>query len=218
MEDITVKKFRKSIKSYFKRIKYSFKYDYEWLKVLNSPFIGLKIKWYFGKISIGIPYFLPRKWVKVTKIDCEKLLQEDIQRCLPERMNGRTWEYYKNHKKPVPIKYFGINYTSLGWKTKWNDYRFEWAPSLSIVIFGKQLFIWVIPKCNYDQILVSDCYWEAWINYNFRTNSKLSKKERLLELFKIYSCSWGNDEKGYTDYYLYILKDKYLNFYKNNKI
>ena len=63
-----------------KKLIKTIKYNLLFLKVLNSPFKGLKLKWYFGEIKHGTPYFLPRKWVKVTKEDCEKLLQDDLER------------------------------------------------------------------------------------------------------------------------------------------
>ena len=43
--------------------KYRVKPNVVWLKVFNSPLKGLKLKWYFGEIKHGTPYFLPRKWV-----------------------------------------------------------------------------------------------------------------------------------------------------------
>ena len=45
-----------------KKLKYIIE-DLKWLKVLNSPFKPFTVKWYVGKTQIGIPYFLPRKWV-----------------------------------------------------------------------------------------------------------------------------------------------------------
>ena len=152
-------------------------YNLSFLGVLNSPFRGLKLKWYFGDIEHGTPYFLPRKWVK---------------------------------NKPVPIKYFGFNFTTLGWKTKQEDYRFEWSPSISLVIFGKQLFIEVLPNVDMSKsIVVLDCYWEAWLTYYYNTDKTKSKEERLEELYKKYSCTWGNEKDGYVDYYPYILKEDY---------
>ena len=127
-----------SLKEKCLNIKRSIKYNFFFLKVLNSPFKGLWLKWYFGEIKHGTPYFLPRKWIKVTKEDCEKYLQDDLDRFKKHGWKideGRTWEFYKNHQKPIPIKYFGFDFTTLGWKTKWNDYRFEWPPSISIVLF-----------------------------------------------------------------------------------
>ncbi len=39
---------------------------FEFLKIYNSPFLHPKVKFYFGPIAIGTPYFLPRNWVKAT--------------------------------------------------------------------------------------------------------------------------------------------------------
>ena len=194
----------------------SIKYKLSFLGVLNSPFKGLKLKWYFGNIEHGTPYFLPRKWVKCNKEDAlnswNNLKKEN--RTIYEKYNGNIeqWtEYYiKSFKKPVQIKYFGIHFTTLGWKTKWNEYRFEWNPSISLVIFGKQLFIELIPNIKIDDYLVAiDCYWEAWLNYKYRTDKNKSTEERVEELQKIYSCTWGNSKKGYINYYPVILKNKY---------
>ena len=58
-------------------------------------------------------------------------------------------------------------------------------------------------------IVVLDCYWEAWLTYCYNTDKTKSKKERLKELKEKYTCTWGNKETGYVDYYPYILKQKY---------
>ena len=189
---------------------HSLLYHFDYLGVLNSPFKGLKLKWYFGKIQHGIPYFLPRKWVKMTKADCEEALQRDLENAEKhgwKYTTNRTWEYYKNHTKPVQIKYFGFDSCSLGWKTKWDDYRFEWSPCYSLVIFGKQICVWVFPNIEKSTVGVY-CYWEAWLNYRLTDKTK-SKEERIKELKTKYSCTWGNSDTGYVDYYPIILKEKY---------
>lgn len=170
----------------FKRILSNLEHDYGWLRVINSPFVKLKweFKWY-KKPTLGTPYFLPRR----------------IQ---------------KSKNKPdylefIPIKYFGINYWSLGWKTKWSDtdIRFEWGPGLSLVLFGTQLVIYPVPDCDFYSI--SD-YWEAWIIYNKHTDKTKSIKERLRESIELYPAKWIKYEEGKqisVDYWNYILKDKY---------
>lgn len=145
--------------------------------IYNSPFKRLKLKWYFGKIACGTPYFLPRRWV---------------------------------NSKAIPIKFFGINYNGLGWKIKWSntDYRFEFNPGLSIVLFGLQLMVWLLPNVGKDSLEISS-YWEAFLVYNNHTNKNLSVENRLKECRKLYSCTWSNNNSK-TDYYNYILKKKYL--------
>lgn len=116
----------------------------------------------------------------------------------------------KNNKF-VPIKYFGINYWSLGWKTKWSntDVRFEWDPGLSIVLFGTQIVIYPTPSC-FDNTLSH--YWEAWIIYNKHTDKTKTVEERIKESMELYPAKWVKYEEGKqisVNYWNYILKDKY---------
>lgn len=201
------------------RIKYkvtSFKYHWNYLHVLNSPFKGLMLDIYWGDIKKGVPYFLPRHKAKMTKEDCEEALRKDKERLLPIWTENKDWTYYKNRVKFVPTKYLGIDYTTLGSKTKFDDFRFEWAPMYSFVIMGKQLHITVKPRIESieDKSLIEDIYWEAWLNYHYKTDKKKSKVERLKELKEKYSCTYithsSDKERIETDYYPVILKEKYL--------
>jgi len=99
------------------KLKYTLE-RFRWLKVLFSPFKPFSIKCYIGKTQVGVPYFLPRKWV-----------------------NNKDKPGYM---KAVPLK-VGFNYCSLGWKTKWSDtdFRHEWNPVLSFVCFGYQIALTV---------------------------------------------------------------------------
>lgn len=84
----------------------------------RSPFVFPKIKFYFGRLAYGTPYFYPRRWVKSK----EK----------------------KGWLTPVPKK-IGFDFVQLGWKIKWTptDYRFEWAPLISFVFFKWQVCVFV---------------------------------------------------------------------------
>ncbi len=208
----------KKIIRYIKTKISNFKYNWDYLGVLNSPFVGLELKWYFGKIKHGTPYFLPRKWVKCNFEDGLKAwdkLGEYYQKAYLRSQTQQEWieKYTKSYTKPIPIKYFGFDYTSLGWKTKWNEYRFEWSPSISLIIFGKQLFIAILPKMSKkpgDTTRRADIYWEAYLTYKYRTDKSKSKQERLKQTMKLYSCTWLNTDKEYFNYYPLILKKKYI--------
>lgn len=176
------------MKKLINKIKYwlrAFQYNCSFLGVLNSPFKKLKLHWYFGEIKIGHPYFLPSRLCK-----------------------SKTKPGYM---KFVPIKYFGITWNTLGWKTKWGDYRFEWNPGISLVIFGKQLHVSIRPDTDADYW---DSYWEAWLNYNYKTDKNRSKLFRLKQLFDIYDCTWthydDNNKEVLVNHYHLILKNKYL--------
>ena len=201
----------------FKQWISNIRYNWSYLGVLNSPFVGLRLKWYFGEIKHGTPYFLPRKWIKCNMGDALKSWDKlgEPSKIAFEKTKGKEKylsDYVKSYTKPISIKYFGFNFTTLGWKTKWGDYRFEWAPCYSLVIFGKQLFVCVLPKMDKkadDHAIRQDCYWEAWLTYNYRTDKSKSKTERIQNTIKQYSCTWGSEKEGYTNYYPLILKMKY---------
>lgn len=231
-----------------KKIINKIKYNLSFFGVLNSPFKGLKLKFYFGKISCGAPYFLPRKWVKITD---EELLEDFCNKnkvnssdkgylefiidgsdfsasflktdtCVTENayfisreeLYIKYLEYKERHKKylkPKPIKYFGINWCALGWKTKFSSFRYEFPPQLSIVLFGKQFCIWIIP--NIVDTYHDHIYWESYLTYKYKT--KGTKKERLLQLVEKHTCIWShyeNDEEIQTNHYYDILKPKYLRY------
>jgi len=195
------------------RIKY-FLNDFAYLRVYISPFKAPKLKWYFGKIAIGTPYFLPRKWVKGTHKLIHDAFLEHIER--EKRFNelnpnhARTIKSYdeiyeerKNYSYAVPKK-IGFDFVSLGWKTKYDDYRHEWNPMISFVFFKWQIALMMIP--DHDSH-----YWESWLYY--RKETKGDTAERIAQCRKKAPQTWtsySGDEKETTDYYNLILKKKWL--------
>lgn len=150
----------------------------EFLKVFRSPFKSPKIKFYFGKIKIGTPHFLPRKWIASEK---------------------------EGYMKAIPKK-IGMDIVPLGWKTKFDDYRYEYSPLISFVAFKKQFVILF-------EIEDRSVYWESWLYYHYQTDKNLSKEERIKicidknpMTYKVYS---GKDMVT-VDYYKKILKKKYI--------
>lgn len=124
-----------------------------------------------------------------------------------------NWYFYKTYRK---FK-FRFKITNLGWKTKYDEYRFEWDPQITITIGKYEIRIVFVPKTNKDILI--DCYWEAWLTYKNETDGNLSINERLKQLFNLYSCTWSNYDKNgnktIIDYYPLILKSKYISLYKN---
>ena len=81
------------------------------LQLINSPFKRPKLKWYFGKIVIGTPYFLPRVIDKKTN----------------------TFK-----PKKIGFDFVGLGWKT---KWDDTDYRFEWAPLASFVFFKWQVAV-----------------------------------------------------------------------------
>ena len=190
---------------------------FRWLKVLNSPFKAFSIRFYAGKIRIGVPYFYPRKWVKGTPKLINEAILKHVER--EERFNKSNpdsarkiksfeelYNEYKNYRFPVPLK-VGFSYCSLGWKTKYDDFRHEWNPVLSFVFFGYQIALTFYSPYGSH-------YWEPWLYYEYRTDKTKSKRERIEQCIKEAPETWTsskhNEEPVTTDYYTKILKQKYL--------
>ena len=195
---------------------------FEYIRAFNSPFKSPRLKWHFGKIAIGTPYFYPRRWVKPT----QQMLIDNAKKEIEERKRwneanekyGNTpktipsieelCEEKKNYKFPVPKK-IGFDFVGLGWKTKWTDtdYRFEWAPLISFVFFKWQIAVMLeVPNPHH--------YWVCWLTYVNDTNKDLSTKTRI-KLAKeinpeVWTSSYGNGKKETICYWDKVLKDKWL--------
>lgn len=151
------------------------------LKTLWSPFKLFKLKWYIGKVAIGTPYFLPRKWVK-----CKNK---------------------PGYSKAVPKK-IGLDLVGLGWKTKWSDtdYRFEWNPCLSFVFFGYQIAVIVVapePTHYWEAWLYYEYNTDKSLSK--RERIKLCQKE-----FSLVWSTYKDSTKIDINYYEHVLKSKYL--------
>ena len=192
------------------KIKYFFK-QFVFLKALNSPFKPFKLKWYIGKISIGTPYFFPRKWVDLNEKEIEVKAQKKYDKLDEEFKTKVTLEHYKQQykdtQKTTP-KLIGFDFVGLGWKTKWTstDYRFEWSPLISFVFFKWQIaLMFIAPK--------EDHYWTSWLYYEYNTDKSKSKRERIEQCQKEFPQNWTqykNGNKETINYYKFILKEKYL--------
>jgi hypothetical protein len=192
------------------KIKYFFK-QFVFLKALNSPFKPFKLKWYIGKISIGTPYFFPRKWVDLNEKEVEAKAKERYDKLNEELKTKVTLDHYKQHykntQKAIP-KLIGFDFVELGWKTKWSstDYRFEHSPLISFVFFKWQIaLMFIAPEPNH--------YWTSWLYYEYNTNKSFSKRERIKQCQKEFPQNWTqykNGNKETINYYKFILKEKYL--------
>lgn len=187
------------------------------LKIYNSPFKRPRLKWYFGRVAIGTPYFLPRKWIKPTHEMAVEAAMEEIANA--EDWNNRNpnsdfkhkvreldvvYAEKLNHLFAVPKK-IGFDFVNLGWKTKWNnlDYRFESQPIISFVFFKWQIA--VIISAPVASIGMSH-YWEGWLYYFFDT--KGTKRERIEQCKKHFPLGYSSVNQVINSYDV-ILKDKY---------
>jgi hypothetical protein len=154
---------------------------YSFLKTYFSPFKPLKMQWYFGKIAIGTPYFLPRKWIK-----------------------SKTKEGYLT---AVPRK-VGFDFVGMGWKTKWDatDYRFEWSPVWSFVFFGWQVAVTFVAT-EMDQYW--ECWLYYTRNTDKSKSPKERIQQAIKEFPCIWTRHLKDGTKEIINYWDLILKDRY---------
>ena len=195
-------------------LKYFIK-GFDYLRAYNSPFKPLRLKVYCGKIALGTPYFFPRKWVKGTpalavKSAVRKMRETRNWNKLNPTYARRETPFRELYDRslsslhPVPKK-IGFDFVSLGWKTKYDDYRFEWSPMISFVFFKWQIAVTFVAPHEIH-------YWEPWLYYTRET--KGTTAERIAQCRKEAPQTWtrhsGDGTKETTDYYNLILKKKWL--------
>lgn len=192
---------------------------WSWLKALWSPFKPFNISFYVGRIRIGVPYFLPRKFMKGTPKLIRKAVIDEIEarqkwnksnpeHARPIKSFDELYREKENYRFAVPLK-IGFSSCGLGWKTKWedDDFRYEHGPVFSFVCFGWQIAIIVGFKDGVSH------YWEAWLYYELCTDKNASVKERIEQCKKEFSLTWDsytNGEKTTIDYCNKVLKKKWL--------
>lgn len=194
-------------------IKYWFS-KFDFLRAYNSPFVRPKISLYFGDVSRGVPYFLPRRWVLMDRETAYLRAFNEVFES-PRHVNyGKdvfeVFDKYLKTRVAVP-KRFGFDFVGLGYKTKWSDtdYRHEYSPVWSFVFFGKQLCLYFITPND-------DSYWECWLYYTRNTSKKDSVRNRIAQaranFHQTYTVhrSGEPDKSDKVDYWDHVLKPKYV--------
>lgn len=72
---------------------------------------------------------------------------------------------------PIWLSFHIFNY-DVFWKTKWDEYdfRYEFPPQFTIVMFGLSLSFWLNPKCKLETDS-PDHYWESLLTYIYGKNA-----------------------------------------------
>ena len=155
----------------------------KFLKVFNSPFKRPKLKWYFGEVAIGTPYFFPRRWI--------------------------NHPYKPGYQKAVPKK-IGFDFVGLGYKTKWSDtdYRFEWGPLISFVFFKWQIAVMLkVPHPEHYWVC-----WLTYENDTDKDLLSTEARIKIAKEInpEVWTSSKGDGKKETICYWDKVLKDKWL--------
>ena len=180
------------------------------LRALNSPFKPFKLKFYFGKVAVGVPYVYPRIWIPLTDDEILEKAKEFLSNEKNPFYGKDPLDFihkFKGYTKAVPKK-VGFDFLDLGWKTKWTrtDYRFEWSPVWSFVCFGYQLALTFVAEHK-------EHYWEIFLAYHYDTDRSKSREERIQECKEKHPQTWTRylgEVKETIDYYELVIKEKYL--------
>ena len=70
------------------------------------------------------------------------------------------------YELPIWLSFHIFNH-DVGWKTKWDETRYEWPPQFTIVFFGLAFSIWLSAPETDVKNLSQDGYWEGVIDYGF---------------------------------------------------
>ena len=139
------------------------------------------IKFYFGKVIHGTPYFYPWNYmgsiVRVVRGDKPK-----YGRC-------KSWVFKLfGEKYTIQIGYpIKLAILKLGWKEKYGSPRFEWSPSIQLYFFGLELSVFLVSPTS-----DTDNYWEMFLWYLYFCDSDLSKAEE--------TWGWVESELSTWDY------------------
>ena len=155
---------------------------FNYIKVFNSPFKRPKLKWYFGKIVIGTPYFFPRRWINN-----------------PDK---------PGYQKAVPKK-IGFDFVGLGYKTKWDDhdYRFEYGPLISFVFFKWQIAV-MLKVPHPEHYWVCWLTYENDTDKDLSTEARIKLAKEINP--EVWTSSKGDGKKETICYWDKVLKDKWL--------
>lgn len=113
---------------------------------------------------------------------------------------------------PIWLSFYIFNH-DLVWKTKYDDYRFEFPPQLCIVIFGWSLNFWLVPpKCQYPDYIkntftTEDDYWESMLWY-------IDYKNKFPERNRKLSGQWGGNNGKYDVVRKEFFKKEYQKYMK----
>ena len=84
------------------------------------------------------------------------------------------------YELPIWLSFHVFNH-DVGWKTKWDETRYEWPPQFTIIFFGFAFSVWLTgPKCE-EEYFNDDKYWEGVIDYGYYKNKENFDPERFIK-------------------------------------
>lgn len=104
---------------------------------------------------------------------------------------------------PIWLSFHIFNYDVM-WKTKYDDFRYEFPPQFTIVFFGLSFSWWLTsPKSDKDDYGCDDFYWETILDYLYAYNKDFVKTIKS----KGYMTRYSKDDVSY----FWTVRPEYVN-------
>lgn len=137
----------------------------------RGPYIKL-IKYNYNDVTWGVVgkskpkrYKIGGKWTWSSPTDIKGYMwSEDYKKRHP--IISKLFK--PNYQLPIWLSFYVFNHDMI-WKTKWDDYRFEFPPQYTIVLFGYSLSFWLRNPIGSSR---DDLYWESMLWYIDKNNLK----------------------------------------------
>jgi hypothetical protein len=111
--------------------------------------------------SNGKQHEIPCWAMSTHKVPCKYAWNRDIR--IKLRKWGLSW-IPPVVQLPMWLSFYVFNHDMI-WKTKFEDYRFEFPPQFTIVFFGISLSFWLQAPVDKDDTLGYYSYWESILWY-----------------------------------------------------
>ena len=101
---------------------------------------------------------------------------------------------------PIWLSFYFFD-NDICWKTKWNQYRYEYPAHITLVFFGLAISVTALPPKVNNEVTLDDDYWETILTYN--PNISIKKLNKIMGGWKSLSeegrFHWRIDPNFFKD-------------------
>lgn len=119
--------------------------------------------------------------------------------CLPVWRRGPVIylnrSYTKKIQLPIWLRFDKFSF-DVGWKTKYDEYRYEWPPQFTLVFFGRSISFWLrSPRTPHSDHWYDDAYWESILYYTDPNYGKRSVASTAKIMNYSYWTEYSDEEQ-----------------------
>ena len=132
----------------------------EFLKIYRNVkdiFVPPRLKWYFGT------------WKKEPNLP--------VWRMGPQI----RWSNKKSWQLPIWLSFYLFD-SDIYWKTKWDEYRYEYPAHITLVFFGLAISVTALPPKVNNELTLEEDYWETILTYE--RDMSIEKLNKMMGYWK----------------------------------